>query len=221
MVNRPYRYILFDLDETLYPKEVGVMEALIARMLSFMTRKIGIPPDDVSTRQRYYHQRYGTTLRGLMEEYHIDPEDFLAYVHDIELEKFISASPPLARMLSSIPLEKVIFTNADTAHAERVLNVLQVRPFFTRIIDIRTIGYQSKPDPRAYHRALSTLNTSGEQCIMVEDNPRNLMPAKELGMTTILVDGKTPPTLGVDYIVPTIFHVGQIIQKLLPIEGTF
>jgi len=52
---------------------------------------------------------------------------------------------------------------------------------------------------------------------MVEDTARNLMPAKDLGMTTILVDG-IGKSIAVDYVVPTIFHVGPILKNLLLTE---
>lgn len=215
------KYILFDLDETLYPKESGLMDALTKRMHCFMAHKAGIPADDVEAKRRAYYRRYGTTLRGLMEEYHINPEEYLAFVHDVDPRDFLGPSPPLADMLREIPLQKVIFTNADSAHTERVLNALQVRLQFDAIIDIQALGYTNKPDPLAYHRALALLKASGEQCIMVEDNPRNLAPAKELGMTTILVDEAGTASIGIDYVVPTVFHVGQIVKNLLPLEGLF
>jgi putative hydrolase of the HAD superfamily len=219
--NTPFQYILFDLDETLYPKEAGLMPALSERMLRFMTEELGIPPDDVASKRRGYYQKYGTTLRGLMEEYRIDPETFLAYVHNVNLVDFLAASPPLNSMLYEIPLRKVIFTNADAPHAERVLNALQVRVHFERIIDIVSGGFINKPNPLAYHQALAILGVDGGQCIMVEDTPRNLMPAKDLGMTTILVDGADSSCIGIDYTVPTIFHVGQIVKRLLPQEGLY
>lgn len=217
-----YKYILFDLDETLYPKEAGLMQALSERMLRFMIEELGIPPDDVVEKRRSYYQKYGTTLRGLMEEHRINPELYLAYVHNVRLADFLAASPPLNRMLHEIPLTKAIFTNADAAHAERVLNVLQVRFHFEQIIDIVSGHFINKPDPLAYHQALADLGVSGDQCIMVEDTPRNLMPAKDLGMTTILVDGAGADgssCIGIDYTVPTVFHVGQIVKSLLPQEG--
>jgi putative hydrolase of the HAD superfamily len=217
-----YKYILFDLDETLYPREAGLMQALSARMLQFMTEELGIPPDDVADKRRYYYQKYGTTLRGLMEEHRIDPEGYLAYVHNVRLADFLAASPPLNNMLHEIPLRKAIFTNADAAHAERVLDALQVRFHFERIIDIVSGGFVNKPHPLAYHQALAVLGVDGDQCIMVEDTPRNLMPAKDLGMTTILVDGAGgagSSCIGIDYTVPTVFHVGQIVKNLLPQEG--
>lgn len=212
-----FEYILFDLDETLYPRQSKLMEAIGERIQLFMAQKAGIPADDVVIKRRYYFQQYGTALRGLMEEHHINPEEYLHFVHDLNPRDFFGASPPLNQMLTEIPLRKVIFTNADAPHAERVLNALQVRAHFEQIIDIQAINYINKPDPRAYHRVLELLDTAGAHCIMVDDTARNLIPAKDLGMTTILVDGdsKTP---AIDYAVPTIFHVERVLQELLPIE---
>jgi putative hydrolase of the HAD superfamily len=216
--NMSFEYILFDLDETLYPRASGLMAAIVERILMYMTHKVGIPADDVPVKRHNYHQRHGTALRGLMHEYQIDPQDYLAFVHDLNPFDFFGASPPLNQMLHEIPLRKVIFTNADRLHAERVLNTLQVRPHFDSIIDIIAVNYKSKPDPLAYQHALSLLGTSAERCIMVDDSPRNLMPAKDLGMTTILVDS-TGPSIAIDYAVPTIFHVAPILKNLLLNQG--
>jgi putative hydrolase of the HAD superfamily len=213
----PFEYILFDLDETLYPKETGVMKAIVGRMLDYMTQKVGIPPDDAMSKKYDYNQRYGTVLRGLLEEYRINPDDFLAFVHDINPKEFLVPSPPLERMLHEIPLRKVIFTNADAAHSERVLDALRVRAHFEAIIDIKTLNYENKPRPQAYQQALGLLQTSGERCILVDDMPRNLIPAKNLGMTTILINGDKP-NIAIDYAVPTIFHVERILKGILPLE---
>lgn len=211
-----YQYILFDLDDTLYPTESGLMKAIGERIQAYMIHNVGIPADDVSMRRRTYYQKYGTSLRGLMEDFNIDPYDFLHFVHNINPADFFGASPPLDRMLHQLPLKKIIFTNADNAHSERVLNTLRVRPHFDMIIDAHTVGYKTKPDPRAYRRALQLLGVPGSSCIMVDDRPRNLIPAKDLRMTTILVGSGSSPAI--DYSVPTIFHVENIVKQLLPIE---
>jgi putative hydrolase of the HAD superfamily len=216
--NSQFKYILFDLDETLYPREAGLMAAISERILLFMTQKVGIPGDDALDKKRHYYQHHGTALRGLMHEYKIEPLEFLAFVHDLNPLDFFGASPPLDTMLQEIPLRKIIFTNADSLHTERVLNALQVRRHFEQIIDIAAISYKSKPHPLAYQQALSLLGVAGECCIMVEDTARNLMPAKDLGMTTILVDG-IGKSIAVDYVVPTIFHIEPILKSLLLTEG--
>jgi putative hydrolase of the HAD superfamily len=209
-----YKCILFDLDDTLYPREAGLMTAIYERMILFMVQKVGIPADDAPLKRLYFFQQYGTTLRGLIEEHRIDPLEFLEFVHDVDPRNFFGASPPLNRMLQNIPLRKVIFTNSDIAHCRRVLGVLQVEAHFETIIDIEAINYRSKPDPLAYQRVLEILKVPAESCILVEDSPRNLIPAKDLGMTTILVAG-SGPSLAVDYAVPTVFHVEKVLQELL------
>jgi len=214
--NPHYQYILFDLDETLYPAESGLMRVISERILLYMTHRLAIPADDASLKRRLYYQKYGTALRGLMTEYRIDPADFLEFVHDVNPSSFFGASPPLNKMLHKLPLRKVVFTNADVSHSERVLNTLQVLGHFEQIIDVQAIAYKSKPDPWAYQHVLTMLNVPGTACIMVEDKPRNLIPAKDLGMTTILIGDSN--SIAIDYAVPTIFHVEQIIKNIMPME---
>lgn len=214
----PFEYILFDLDETLYPRASGLMGAISERILLYMVHRVGIPADDAPELKRSYHQHHGTTLRGLMHEHRIDPLDYLTFVHDLNPRDFFGASPPLNEMLYEIPLRKVIFTNADRAHAERVLGTLQVRPHFEQIIDIGVMNYKNKPDPLAYRQVLDILDVPGERCIMVDDLARNLIPAKDMGMTTILVEG-TGSSLAVDYAVPTVFHIGPLLKNLLLKHG--
>jgi len=214
--NRPqFEYILFDLDETLYPKEAGLMDVIGNRILLFMTQQMGIPADDAPVKRHEYYQKYGTTLRGLMEEHKIDPADYLKFVHDVNPRDFFGPSPPLDYMLQQIPLHKVVFTNSDMPHSERVLNTLCVRSHFELIIDIEMLNFKCKPDPVAYKRVLEILGVSGESCIIVDDKPRNLIPARDAGMTTILINGEGN-SIAIDYIVPTVFHVENILKKLLP-----
>ena len=209
--------IFFDLDDTLYPKEAGVMKVVSERILGFMIQKVGIPADDATAKKHVYYQKYGTVLRGLMEEYDIEPAAYLDFVHDFDPGNYLGASPPLDRMLKEIPLHKVIFTNADVAHCERVLNALKVRAHFEQIIDITALNYENKPNPKAYKQALNLLGATGKNCIMVDDTPRNLMPAKDLCMTTILINGGHR-SIAIDYAVPTIFHVEGVVRSILPME---
>ena len=140
-----FEFILFDLDDTLYPREAGLMEVIIKRIELFMVHRLKIPPDDVSTKRYYYKQQYGTTLRGLMEEHNLDPIEYLDFVHDVTPTDFFGISPPLDMMLAGIPLRKAIFTNSDVAHSERILNTLRVRSHFEQIIDIEAVNFKISP----------------------------------------------------------------------------
>ncbi|WP_416873484.1 HAD family hydrolase [Kitasatospora sp. SC0581] len=48
----------------------------------------------------------------------------------------------------------------------------------------------AKPDPAIYRLTLDRLELPGEACLFVDDHPRNLPPAEELGITTVLADGQ-------------------------------
>ena len=65
---------VFDLDNTLYSHEAKVWPQVDERITLFLAEMFGL--DGMSSRalQKYYYQRYGTTLKGLMEEHGIDPD---------------------------------------------------------------------------------------------------------------------------------------------------
>lgn len=49
----------------------------------------------------------------------------------------------------------------------------------------------SSADPKTYRLVLTELGLSGPECVMVDDYAVNLVPARELGMTTVYL-GREP-----------------------------
>jgi putative hydrolase of the HAD superfamily len=89
MVSQP-AYLLFDLDETLYPASCGLMQAVSERMTAFVAEYLGLPEAKAVELRRGLSLRYGTTLTGLMREHGLaDPERYLAYTHDVEVERIL------------------------------------------------------------------------------------------------------------------------------------
>ena len=208
-----FKYVIFDLDETLYPRGAGLMQEIGVRILRYLIERMGFAPDQAEAKRMYYYRKYGTSLRGLMVEEQVDAEDYLRFVHEIDLSRYLAPNPALDAMLGRIPLAKCVFTNATREHARRVLDALGVAGHFPIIIDIRAVEYVSKPDPSAYRRILDRLGASGEECILVEDNPRNLLPGKALGMQTILVDQAECGE--VDYCVKDVLAVEDVVTRIL------
>lgn len=206
------RYILFDLDETLYPKETGLMDVIRERISRYMELRLRMDPSQIEGLRAEYYRRYGTTMRGLMVNYHIDPEDYLAFVHGIPVEEYVAADPALAEMLAGIELEKDIFTNASLEYVHRILDCLGVRGYFHRIFDIRALGYINKPDRRAYIQVLKALGATGGECLIVDDSIRNLEPAKELGMTTVLVGDDGAGC--VDFAIARMTDLAEVLSKI-------
>jgi putative hydrolase of the HAD superfamily len=210
--------LIFDLDETLYPRNAGLMQEIGARILRYLIERLGLSDEQARFQKQDYFQRYGTTLRGfIVEQPGVDPEDYLHFVHDIDLTAYLGPNPALAEMLRSLPQRKVIFTNSNVEHARNVLNILGCAELFERIIDVRAMDFISKPDPHAYERILDLIGAPGEECILIEDNARNLRPAKALGMTTILVDGSDGAEA--DYCVEDVLSVKDAVERAMQDAG--
>lgn len=207
----PIRYLLFDLDETLYPRTAGVMREIGRRIRQYMIEYLGCSEEQAEHLAQTYYQRYGTSMRGLILHNNLDADEFLTYVHDFPLDA-LGPNPELDALLEGLPAEKVIFTNADRAHAERVLDRLGVRSHFSRIIDVVAVGYISKPAPEAYARCLQLLQAQPQECVLVEDSARNLAPAAQLGMATVLVDGDT--SAAADYYVDSILELAPVLEAI-------
>lgn len=209
-----YTTLFFDLDETLYAKGNGLWDAIATRMNEYIRAKINLPPEDVIELRRKYYQTYGTTLRGLQIHHHVDTDDYLAYVHDLPLEDYIQLDLQLRKILLSLSQKKWIFTNADRNHASRVLKIMGLSDCFEGILDVKAIGFLCKPEVEAYQRALTLANEDKpENCVLLDDSIRNLVPAKDLGFTTILV-GSNGSSPAVDYAINSIHELPQAMPAL-------
>ncbi len=180
--------ILFDLDNTLYPATSQIWEATVLRIEAFMRERMNIAEEDLAHLRLDYLERYGTTLSGLYQEHRIDRDEYLHFVHDMDIAELLPANPALAAVLTALPQRKLIFTNASRAHAERVLAALGVATAFDGIISLEDLDYISKPDPGVYPLAFSLARaTSAAGTLFVDDQARNLDPARALGWATVLV----------------------------------
>ena len=207
-------YLLFDLDNTLYGAEKDLFSLIDCRINRFMEEIVGIAAGDVDPLRRYYWQEYGVTLQGLIRHFDVDPEAYLHYVHDIDVASRLTPDPALAAILAALPQRKAVFTNGSAAHAERVLAALGIRQEFEAVFDIRIANYLPKPFLAPYEQILARLDLAASSCVMIEDVAKNLAPAKELGMATILVggDGALPPF--VDLRIDTIYEIATALQRL-------
>ena len=180
--------VLFDLDGTLYTNTTGLWQKIKERITCYLTERMGFTYEEQEHIRDHYLKTYGTTLRGLQENYHVDTDDYLAFVHDVPLEEFITPDPELRSLLLRIKCQKWIFSNADNDHVMRVSHVLGIQDCFDGIIDIRKLGFVCKPDIQAYHKALQILNQPlPSKCVFIDDAERNLVPARELGMYTVQI----------------------------------
>ena len=179
--------ILFDLDNTLYHPERELFALIDVRINRYMSDVVGIAPEDVDALRRQYWTDYGVTLQGLIRHHGVDAEDYLYFVHDVEVHERITPDVELGGCLSLLDAPCYVFTNGSRAHAERVLTCLDIADRFIDIFDIRVAAYQPKPFPDPYREVLRRIGCHAEQTVMVEDSVANLVTAREMGMKTVLV----------------------------------
>ena len=185
--------LIFDLDNTLYSADKKIFSLIDVRINRYMTEVVGIPAPQVDALRREYWRLYGVTLQGLIRHHGVDPEDYLLYVHDVDVTTRLDPDHILREVLVTLPQRKAVFTNGSLCHASRVLAALGIEDLFERIYDIRIAAYQPKPFPEPYHAVLAELGATPERCVMIEDSRDNLHTAKKLGMGTVLVGaGQTP-----------------------------
>ena len=185
---------IFDLDNTLYPVGSDLWPKIDARITLYLMALYGLDGLSARALQKFFYERFGTTLRGLMQEDAVEPEAFLAFVHDIDRTSII-ANPALAAAIQALPGRKLIFTNGSRAHAEKTAEALGLAGLFEDVFDIVSSELVPKPDPGPYASFLRRHGVDPSRAVMFEDIPRNLAVPKDLGMTTVLV---VPPTDVVD-----------------------
>jgi putative hydrolase of the HAD superfamily len=178
---------IFDLDNTLYPAKSDLFGLIDVKMGEFIQGLLGCAPVEAYAMQKRLFREHGTTLSGLMIDHRVDPHEFLAFVHDISLDR-LEVDHALNASISALPGRRLIFTNGDEPYAQRVLKKLELADAFELIHDIHACQYIPKPNPAGYHALCDTHGLDPHRSAFFEDMARNLRPAKAIGMTTIWVN---------------------------------
>ena len=177
---------VFDLDNTLYPHHVNLWQQVDARIRDYISGFLKIAHDDAFRLQKDYYKRYGTTLRGMMNEHGMKPDDFLDFVHQIDYSP-LEPDAMLGTAIENLPGRKLILTNGTTGHADAVLARLGLASHFDHVFDIVAAELEPKPSPATYARFLKAHAVDARHAAMFEDLARNLAVPHDLGMTTVLV----------------------------------
>ena len=177
---------VFDLDNTLYPHHLNLWHQVDARIRDFIADFLKVAHEDAFRIQKDYYKRYGTTMRGLMTEHGMAPDDYLEFVHQIDHSP-LEPNAALGLAIERLPGRKLILTNGTRRHAGAVLARLGLENHFEDVFDIIAAELEPKPSAQTYDRFLKTHNVDAGKAAMFEDLARNLTVPHALGMTTVLV----------------------------------
>jgi putative hydrolase of the HAD superfamily len=177
---------IFDLDNTLYPRSTNIFRQVDERIHAYLRRLLNVDQAEAERIQKDFYKVHGTTLRGLMLNHNVDPDEFLEFVHDID-HSAIKPNPALGAALLRLPGKKYIFTNGSRHHAERIAEKLGLKDQFADIFDIVSANLVPKPERETYERFVERFAVAPGRAAMFEDLTRNLVVPKSIGMTTVLV----------------------------------
>ena len=180
---------IFDLDNTLYPPESALWPQVDQRITLFLGNMFGLDGMSARALQKYYYQKYGTTLKGLMDQYGMKPEPFLDFAHDIDVSR-LPPDPELGHAIEALPGRKLILTNGSEAHARNVAGRLGILHHFEAVFDIIAADFTPKPEESTYLKFLDHYQIDPSRAAMFEDLEKNLLVPHRLGMRTVLIRPK-------------------------------
>jgi putative hydrolase of the HAD superfamily len=175
---------IFDLDNTIYPATSGIQHQVDERMPHYIMRQFGLDYTAARKIQKDFYYRYGTTLSGLVQEHKIDPWHYWDYIFDIDYAA-LKHDLALREVLAMLPGRKFIFTNSPHTHAQKVLDNLGIAGLFAGVFDLTAADLISKPDPAPYAKMLAQFSINPHAALFIDDVARNLVPAHQLGVTTV------------------------------------
>jgi putative hydrolase of the HAD superfamily len=177
---------VFDLDNTLYPHHLNLWQQVDDRIRSYIADFLKVSKDEAFRVQKDYYKRYGTSMRGMMTEHGMDPDAYLAFVHQIDHSP-LEPNPALGAAIEQLPGRKLILTNGTRKHADAVMRRLEIHEKFEDVFDIIAAELEPKPLPQTYDKFLNLHGVDPARAAMFEDLARNLAVPHALGMTTVLV----------------------------------
>jgi len=174
---------IFDCDGVLYQDLEAVFGQVSKRMTKYISEKLNLDLIKAKELQTNYFHKYNTSLNGLMIHHDVNPEDFLRYVHDINLD-FMKKDYTLREELMKLDGKKLIFTNGSHEHVKNITKHVGIDDLFDGIFDITDCNLIPKPSIEPYKKLIEKFDIIPEETIFIEDIAKNLEPAKKLGMKT-------------------------------------
>ena len=188
---QPIKFWLFDLDNTLYSGQTKVFEQVDKKMSKYISEKLNVDIKEAKEIQKSYFYKYNTTLNGMIKNHKIDADEFLDFVHDIDVD-FLKKDLNLANELEKLEGKKIIFTNGSRKHAINITQRIGVDQYFDDIFDIVDSEFIPKPAIEPYKKLVEKHKIDPKLCVFIEDIARNLKPAYEMGMKTVWIKNNEP-----------------------------
>ena len=183
---------VFDLDNTLYPPRMRLFDQIEVKMTDWVSRSLGVSRAEADHMRAEYWRLYGTTLAGLMAEHGVDPEGYLAEVHDIDFS-VLEPDPALAARIEALPGRRIVYTNGDAPYAKKVIAARGLDGLFDAVYGVEHARYRPKPERAAFETVFAADGLDPTRAAMFEDDARNLAVPHAMGLRTVHIAPEPEP----------------------------
>lgn len=205
---------VFDLDQTLYPPEMRLFDQIEVRMTAYVMTSLGVDEDTANKLRQDYWRDHGTTLAGLMRLHDVDPAPYLYDVHDIDFS-VLTPDSRLADAIAALPGRKIIYTNGTADYARNVTAARGLSGLFEAIYGVEHADFHPKPEETAFEKVFSLDGFDRTRAAMFEDEARNLIVPKSMGLRTVHVAPSPIEAPHIDHFAADLTDFLETLQKSL------
>jgi len=208
------RVWIFDLDNTLHDARPHIFPSMHEQMNAWLRRRFELDEEGANAMRRFFWERYGTTMRGLVRHYGEDPKKFIRDTHQFpELGAMVIGEYALGHALARLEGKRLVFSNAPRHYVEEVLRALGVARWFDAVYTIESTRYRPKPAVQGFRVLLRAHNIDPHRCALVDDMPENLRAAKRLGMSTVWVSNEARRAAFADLRVKSVTELPRLVLR--------
>jgi putative hydrolase of the HAD superfamily len=208
------RVWIFDLDNTLHDARAAIFPAMHEQMNAYLRRNFNLDDEGANTMRRFFWERYGTTLKGLVRHYGHDPRRFIRETHQFpELSAQVVGENALRHALARLGGRRLVFSNAPRHYVEEVLGALGVRRYFDAVYTIESTRYRPKPAFQGFRVLLRAHDLEPHRCALIDDQLENLRAARRLGMSTVWVSAERRRVPFVDLRVKSVTELPRLVLR--------
>jgi len=208
------RVWIFDLDNTLHDARPYIFPSMHLQMNEYLQRRFGLDEEGANGMRRFFWERYGTTLKGMVRHHGEDPRKFINETHQFpQLAPMVVGDHKLGHALARLQGKRLIFSNAPRHYVEAVVRALGVGRYFDAVYTIESTRYRPKPALQGFRTLLRAHNLDPHRCALIDDMPENLRSAKRLGMSTVWISGEARRMPFVDLRVKSVTELPQLVFR--------
>lgn len=179
--------LIFDLDATLYYVGDKVEKLCDDRVVSYLNEYLKIDKSRALELIKSFRENYRYDSEAIEKTFPVSQRDFVEYVCDVPTD-VIPQDEELDKILKKIANSKYILTDSTQKHTDDVLKKMRVSSDnFVYIYDAHDMEYVFKYRKECFEKFLSKFGLSAEECVIFEDNTKNLETAKSCGIITVFI----------------------------------